>query len=221
MISEEAVRNDICEIGRRIYARNFAAATDGNISVRVGEHRYLCTPSGVSKGFMQPEDIVVADGAGARIEGAGKVTSEFFTHLAAYEERADVLAVVHAHPPRATGLTLAGVRLDEPVLPELLLTLGGIPTAPYATPGTPDGADVIRDLIRRCDALMLDRHGAITVGRDVFEAFHKLEKLEHAAETLFTAHMVGSLRALPSEEVERLLRIQETYGAGARAYRPE
>jgi L-fuculose-phosphate aldolase len=216
--NEAALREAICEIGRRMYARNLVAATDGNISVRLEHDRYLCTPSGVSKGFMQPGDLVVADGQGARVRGQGRVTSEFLTHLAAYEERPDMAAVCHAHPPTAVAFTLAGRSLARCVLPEVVMSIGGVPTTPYATPGTPEGNDVVRPLIRQCDALLLDRHGALTVGVDLFDAYFKLEKVEHAAATLLAAHQLGDIRTLDAGEVERLAGARTAYGAKGLAY---
>ena len=188
-MTEPESREAICEVGRRLYAKNLAVATDGNVSVRLGPNRYLCTPSGVSKGFMAPEDLIIADGTGAKISGDGKVTSEFFTHLAAYEERPDINAVIHAHPAKAIAFTLAGISLAECILPEVVYSIGGIPTTEYATPATREGSEVIRPLIRQCDAVMLNRHGAVTVGVNVFDALFKMEKVEHAAETLLLGEL--------------------------------
>jgi L-fuculose-phosphate aldolase len=217
-MTEIEIRETICEIGRRMYARNLVAATDGNISVRMDEDRYLCTPSGVSKGYMQPEDMIIADGQAHKLSGEGKVTSEFFTHLAAYEERPDINAVVHAHPPKAVGCTLAGIDLTQLLLPELVLALGGIPTADYATPATKEGGDSIRELIRECDAVMLDRHGSITVGEDVMDAYLKLEKMEHAAESLLVAHTQGKIQALSPDNVRKLFELREDYGIKGKWY---
>lgn len=218
MTDSETLRERICEIGRRMYARNFVAASDGNISVRLEDGTFLCTPSGVSKGYMQPADLIVADEQGRFLQGAGKVTSEFPTHLACYEERPDVLAVVHAHPPNAIAFTLAGLSLSDPVLPEVVAAFGGIPTTAYATPGTPEGNEAIRPLIGQADAVMLDRHGSVTVGKTVDEAYFKLEKLEHAAQTLFAAHLLGELRPLSSDEVKRTLAARRAYGATGPVY---
>lgn len=217
-MTELDLRKAICEVGRRLYAKNLVAATDGNISVRLGPGRFLCTPSGVSKGFMAVNDLIVADAKGQKISGDGKVTSEFMTHLAAYEERPDMNAVVHAHPPKALGFTIAGVSLSDCVLPEVIYTIGGIPTADYATPATPEGAVAIRDLIRKCDALMMDRHGALTVGVNVFDALFKMEKIEHAAESLLIARLLGKVRRLEGPEIEKLYKVREAYGVSGRAY---
>ncbi len=218
MKDSDTLREQICEIGRRMYARNFVAASDGNITARLDDGTFLCTPSGVSKGFMKPEDLIIADARGEKVSGTGKVTSEFFTHLACYEERADVHGVVHAHPPHAIAFTLAGLSLSEPVLPEVIAAFGGIPTSAYATPGTPEGNEVIRPLIRQCDAAMLDRHGSVTVGKSVEEAYFKLEKLEHAAQTLFAARLLGNMAHLSADEVDRTLEARRAYGATGPVY---
>ena len=218
---EQELRALICEIGRRMYARNLVGGTDGNLSVRLPDGTFLCTPSGVSKGYMQPDDLIVADGAGRQIRGRGKVTSEFFTHLACYEERPDIQAVVHAHPPMATAFTLAGESLARPVLPELIAALGGIPVTAYATPGTPEGNNVIRPLIRQCDGVMLDRHGSVTVGATLENAYFKLEKIEHTATVLLAARRLGPLRTLSADEVRRVLAAREAYGATGPIYDSE
>jgi L-fuculose-phosphate aldolase len=216
-MNEQEAREAICEVGRRLYARNLVAATDGNISVRIGEDRYACTPTGVSMGYMAPEDLVVADGRGERVSGAGRVTSELFTHLAAFEERPDIGAVVHAHPPFATALTVAGLGMTDPVVPEVIMGLMAIPTTAYATPGSREGADVIRPWIAEYDAVLLDAHGALTVGRDVFDAYMKLEKVEHAAQVLYAAHTLGRVRRLEPEAVKKLM---DYYHGGAQPLPP-
>lgn len=213
MSDERELRELICEIGRRMYARNFVGGTDGNISVRLDDGHFLCTPSGVSKGYMAPEDLMVADARGNTVRGNGKVTSEFPTHLACYEERPDIQAVVHAHPPMATAFTLAGESLSEPVLPELIAALGGIPATAYATPGTPEGNEVVRPLIRRCDGVMLDRHGSVTVGATLEAAYFKLEKIEHSAVVLLAARQLGPLKRLSPDEVDRVLASRSAYGS--------
>lgn len=221
MASHEDLRNLICEIGRRMYAKNLVSATDGNISVRLEGGEFLVTRSGVAKGFMRPDDLVIANGAGEKVSGTGKVSSEFFTHLAAYEERPDIQAVVHAHPPKVIGLTLAGQSLTELLLPEVVFSVGGVPTTEYATPASKEGAVVIRKLIRECDAVLLDRHGAVTVGDDVMDAYFKMEKIEHAAESILTAKLFGSVEELTGEQMRKLLAVREDYGAKGRLYLPD
>ena len=209
----------MCDAGRRMYARNLVAATDGNLSAKLDDDRFLCTPSGCSVGHMKPSDIVIANGRGEKLEGEQKVSSEFFTHLAAYEERPDISAIAHAHPPNAVAFTLAGLSMEEYLLPELVAALGGVPTADYATPGTKEGAEVVRELIRDCDALLLDRHGALTVGKSVIEAYYRLEKIEHAAETIIRARMIGEIAPLDASQLERLFKAGEAYGSGGKVFR--
>jgi len=218
--TETELRSVICEVARRLDARNLVAATDGNVSYKLNEGRYLGTPSGCRMANVRPDELVIADAAGNLIAGEGRVSSEFFTHLAAYEERPDIRAVVHAHPPVAVAFTLAGRSLEEPVLPEVVFALGGIPTAPYAPPGTREGGEAIRGLIRDCDAVMLDRHGAIAVGRTVMDAYLRMEKLEHAAQTLWHAATLGEARPLNHDEIARIVAAREAYGASGKVYLP-
>ncbi len=220
-MGETALREAICEVGRRLWTKGFTAATDGNISVRLSSGTFLSTPSGISKGFMKPEDLVLVDADGDKIAGTGNVTSEFRTHLAAYEERPDIGAVVHAHPPKAVAASLVGVSLAEPLLPEVVLAIGGIPTVPYATPASAEGGKAIRGIIRRCDAVIIAKHGTLTVGRDVFAAYLTLEKVEHAAETVLWAKLMGTPEQLSASEIEALHRIQRTYFPEARLFQPE
>ena len=205
-MNELTLRENICEVGRLLWERGFVGATDGNISVRLGEGRFLCTPSNTSKGFMRPEQILVADAKGDKVAGEGRVTSEFFTHLAAYEERPDIGAVVHAHPAAATALTLVAIETTAPIVPEVIMGLVAIPVCGYATPGSREGADVIRQYIRDFDAVLLDRHGAVTVAATVFEAYLKLEKVEHTARTLHYAYTLGTPKRLEPKHIAKLLR---------------
>lgn len=202
--NETALRAEMCEIGRRLYARGLLSATDGNLSVRLGDGLFLCTRSGVSKGFMQPSDIVTADASGAKIAGGGKVSSEFLTHLAAYASRPEINAVVHAHPPVATAWTLAGRDMTAPILPELVMTLGAVPVCDYATPGSPEGAEAVREPVRAHNAVLLARHGALTVGASLEEAWLRMEKLEHAAVVLAHAQALGPLSPLSPGQIARL-----------------
>jgi len=202
-----------------MYARNLIAGADGNLSCRVAPDRFLVTHSGVSKGWLTADDLVLADGRGESVSGSGKVSSEFYTHLAVYEERPDLVAVVHAHPPVATALTLAGVSLMEPLLPEVVMNMGAVPTCPYATPGTPEGAVSIREAIRHCDTVMLDRHGALCAGADLMEAYYKLERLEHAALILWHAMALGKVTPLSPEQVQRIHEAGSSYGVRGRIYR--
>jgi L-fuculose-phosphate aldolase len=196
-----------------LHKKNYLAATDGNVSVRLGD-RLLTTPSGVHKGLMEAEQIITVDLTGRLLAGEGRPTSEIRMHLLAYELRPEVQAVVHAHLPYATACTLAGIDLLEPILPEVVITLGGVPTAPYATPGSKAVPESIREFILKYDAILLSRHGAMTVGRDVRDAYNKMEKLEHTARVILAARLQGPVAPLPAAEAEKLRRIGERYRAG-------
>ena len=205
-MNETQLRYWICEIGRRLHTQGFVAAADGNISVRFGE-QFLSTPSGMSKGYMRPGDIVIADTHGNKVAGEHNVTSEFYTHLAAYEERPEIQAVIHAHPTYATVLTTMDIDTTAPVLPELIMSLVALPRAPYATPGSAEGADAIRTLIRNFDAVLLDRHGAIVVGADLHQTYMKMERLEAAARTLYLAHTLGAPTRLSEDKLKKLMAV--------------
>lgn len=208
-LKQELVR--ICHL---LYGRNLVAATDGNISVRL-EDKIFTTPSGINKGFIGVEDILTVNLDGDVIEGEGRPTTELQMHLTAYHVRPDIKAVVHAHPPLATAFSIAGISLEEGILPEVVLTLGGIPTAPYATTGTPAVSEAIQGLIIYYDALLLAQHGALTLGRDLMDAYNKMEKVEHTALVVLTAMQLGEARPLPALEVEKLTRMGISKG-----YRP-
>ena len=184
---EHELRQRIVEIGKLMHQKNFVAAGDGNISARLDRERLLVTPSGFSKGFLSSEQLLVVnmegEKVGANLGAARELTpsSEIRIHLECYRQRSDVRAVIHAHPPYAIACTLAGLSLAKCTLPEVVYDLGTIPTAPYATPASPEGPEMIRALISHYDALMLDRHGSVTVGRDLWEAYMRLERVEHSA----------------------------------------
>jgi L-fuculose-phosphate aldolase len=213
MTSEMELKQEIVCICRMLHRKNYLAATDGNVSVRLKD-RLLTTPSGVHKGLMEAEQVLTVDLNGRVLAGEGKPTSEIRMHLLAYELRPEVKAVVHAHLPYATACTLAGIDLLEPILPEVVITLGGIPTAPYATPGTEAVPAAIREFIGRYDAILLSRHGAMTVGENVRDAYNKMEKLEHTARVVLAARLQGPLAPLPAAEAEKLRQLGEKYRAG-------
>ena len=213
MSIQQQLKEDIVRVCRMLHRKNYLAATDGNVSVRLGD-RVLTTPSGINKGLMEAYQVITVDLEGRVLAGEGAPTSEIRMHLLAYELRPEVSAVVHAHLPYATACTLAGVSLLEPILPEVVITLGGIPTAPYATPGSEAVPEAIRDFIREYDAILLSRHGAMTVGREVTDAYNKMEKLEHTARVMLAARLQGAVTPLPAAEVEKLRRLGEKYKAG-------
>jgi L-fuculose-phosphate aldolase len=217
---EWRLRLEMVSIAKRIDERRLVAASDGNISVRIGgghqrTGRILITPSGVALGSLRPQDIVMIDHQGRVLTGDLKKSSEFRLHLMVYEVRKDVQAVIHAHPPIANAFTFAGVSLDPCIIPEVVATLGRIPTTAYGTPATNEGAVVARDLIAEHDAIMLQRHGSVTVGESLVSAYHKLEKLEHTAQVLLAAHQLGGPKKLSQEEILKLARLREDLGIGS------
>lgn len=218
MASEYQIRQDICEVGRRIYAKGFVASNDGNISVRIGENEFLTTPTGVSKGYMTPDMILKVDLDGRKIAGAAdlKPSTEIKMHLDVYKHRPDVRAVVHAHPPVATAFAVAGIPLDKPVLPEIIISLGAVPIARYGTPSTEEIPLAVREYLDKYDAVLLENHGALTMGTDVYNAFYKMESIEHFAKISLAARQLGGERVLPCEEVEKLLQIREKLGVRGR-----
>ena len=207
-----SLKNDIIEVGRRIYARTFVASNDGNISARIDERRVLITPTGVSKGFMKPEDLVVLDMDGNVLSGTKKPSSEMFMHLQVFKERPDVNSVCHAHPPYATGFAVAGISLDKCVLPEVVVALGGIPLVEYGTPGTEEFYRPVLKLVAKYDAFLLANHGALTIGKDVFNAYYKMETLEHFAHIAFVAQQLGHMNTLNKEQVQKLTDLRGKFG---------
>lgn len=198
------MRRHIVEVCRRVYARGWITATDGNVSARLGPERILCTPTGINKGTMTEDDLIVLDRAGKKLAGTRAPSSEILMHLAAYDARPDVGGVVHAHPTNCIAFSLAGISLAQCLLPEIVFTFGSIPTTAYTTPTTQEVPDEVRKWLRDFDAMILDRHGSLTVGADVFAAYDKLERMEHVAEITFRARTLGPIRPLAPAQVERL-----------------
>ena len=217
MNSEEAKRADIVEIGRRLHGRAYVASNDGNVSVRLDAERLLTTPRGVSKGFMSPDMLVITDYEGRKLAGEREPSSELPMHLAVYRRRPDVTAVVHAHPPVATGFAVAGIPLDRAVLAEVVTTLGSIPIAEYGTPSTQELADAVDRHIAVHDGLLLANHGAITVADGLLRAYYKMETIEHFARISVVARLLGRERLLSREEVDRLQELRGSYGIAAPA----
>ena len=215
--ADEQIRADMVEVGRRLYARGYVASNDGNISVRLGDGRFITTPTGVSKGFMTPDMMVVVDDTGKKVSGDREASSELPMHLEVYRNRPDVQAVVHAHPPLATGFAVAGIPLTRAVLAEVVTTLGSIPIAEYGTPSTKELPDAIRKYIKAHDGMLLANHGAVTCGRDVMNAYYKMETIEHFAKISLVARMLGRENLLSRDEVTRLQGLRDTYGIKAPA----
>jgi L-fuculose-phosphate aldolase len=205
----EKHKDDICEVGRRLYANGYIAAMEGNASIRIGENEVMSTPAGVCKGYLTPAMIVTCDMEGNRREGELRVSTEIQMHLAVYRARPDVRAVVHAHPPKSTGFAVAGVPLNKAVLAEVVVTLGCVPLAQYGTPSTQELADSVDRLIRTSDGILLSNHGALTVGKDIYDAYFKMEVIEHFAEISLVSRELGGERLLPRQEVSRLLDLRQ------------
>jgi len=212
MSSESQLRADIVEVGRRMYARGYTASNDGNISVRLGSDRLLMTPKSVCKGFMTPDMMCITDLEGRKLQGDRDPSSEMLMHLEVYRQRPDVQAVVHAHPPIATGFAVAGIPLDRAVLAEVLTTLGSIPIAEYATPSTKELPEAVRKYIKAHDGMLLANHGALTSGADLYSAYYKMETIEHFAKISLVARLLGRENLLAREEVDRLQGLRGTYG---------
>jgi L-fuculose-phosphate aldolase len=215
--AEEQVRAEIVEIGRRLYARGYVASNDGNISVRLDAARLITTPKSVSKGFMTPDMMVVVDPEGRKLSGDRDASSELPMHLEIYRSRPDVNAVVHAHPPLATGFAVAGIPLTRAVLAEVVTTLGSVPIAEYGTPSTKELPDAVRKYIKAHDGLLLANHGAVTCCRTLMSAYYKMETIEHFAKISLVARLLGREHLLSREEVERLQALRGMYGIAAPA----
>lgn len=213
-VDELVLRRQIVAAARRLDERGLLPGSAGNLSARLEDGLVLVTPSAVPKARLQPEELLVVDLEGRVVRGirSYRPTSELPMHLEVYRQRADAAAVVHAHPAASVALTLLGISLEEPILPEAVLMLGSVPTTDYATPSTPENREAIRRWIADHDVILLARHGAIALGRTVDEAATRIEVLEHTATTLVWAHILGKPSPLSAEDVAKLVRVRQTYG---------
>ncbi|HEX9308758.1 MAG TPA: class II aldolase/adducin family protein [Anaeromyxobacter sp.] len=203
--AERRLREELVEIGRRLHARDLVGAAEGNLSARLGDDRFLVTASGVSKGHLSETDLVVVDGRGERRSGSGRPSTETRMHLAAYAARPDVGAVVHAHPITAVALTVAGLPPPSDLVPEAAVTLGPLAVAPFATPGTDEVAASLAPLLAGHDVILLERHGAVALGRTLAEAFERMETLERVARVALAARLLGRCEPLSADAVARVL----------------
>src|SRR5919206_1790162 len=215
--AQAQLRADIVEVGRRLYARGYTASNDGNISVRLDAGRLLMTPKSVCKGFMDPAMMCVTDLDGRKLAGDRDPSSEMQMHLEVYRQRPDAQAVVHAHPPIATGFAVAGIPLDRAVLAEVITTLGSVPIADYATPSTKELPAAVRKYVKAHDGMLLANHGALTVGADLYSAYYKMETIEHFAKISLVARLLGRENLISREEVMRLQELRGSYGIAAPA----
>jgi L-fuculose-phosphate aldolase len=214
MQNEYEIKKEMCEIGKRVYNRGMVAANDGNFSVKLNDREFLCTPTGVSKGFMTPDYIckIDADGKVIQANKGFRPSSEMKMHLRVYCERPDVKAVVHAHPLYATSFAIAGIPLTQPIMPEAIITLGCVPIAEYGTPSTDEIPDAISKYLQYYDAVLLENHGALAFADSLLSAYHKMESVEFYARLLYQAKMLGGPKELSQEQVERLYGMRKQFG---------
>jgi L-fuculose-phosphate aldolase len=210
------LKETIIDIGKRMYSKEWIAANDGNISVKIAENRVLMTPTRQSKGFMTPEMLTIIDFEGNIVEGTYKPSSESLMHLSVYKARPDINAVVHAHPPVSTAFAVAGIPFDKFILPETILELGKVPIAPYATPGTPELSESFKDIIDSHDCFLLKNHGAVSLGDDLMTAYYKMDSLELMAKIVFHATLLGNVDEIPKDKVDVLVNRRSVYGIKGR-----
>jgi L-fuculose-phosphate aldolase len=213
MTSEQKHRDEIVRFGKLLHQTGLVAATDGNLSVRLGDGTFLCTPTVMSKGLMEADDLVIVDAHGHKVGGRRNVSSEIAMHLFIYRRRPDVGAVVHAHPPTATGFAAAGMPLDSALCSEIVITLGTVPLANYETPGTPELAEGLAPLVGDHDAILMANHGVVTYGVDLLTAYMNMETVEHYAKIALVTHTLGKQQPLSDVHVNKLREIRQQYHA--------
>ena len=214
MLDELSIKQQICDIGKRIYDKGMVASNDGNISVKLNDNEFLCTPTGVSKGFMTPEYICKVDRDGKVLEAnpGFKPSSEIKMHMRVYKERPDGNAVVHAHPMYATGFAIEGIPLTQPIMPEAVISLGAVPIAEYGTPSTEEIPDAISKYLQSYDAVLLENHGALSFSDSLLNAYHKMESVEFYAKLLYISKQLGGPKELSESQVQRLYEIRRQFG---------
>src|SRR6266853_2014326 len=210
--SEQQRREELAQTGRKMYESGWMAANDGNITIRLDEKRILATTTGVCKGQMHPDQLLICDNDGNKISGQRDRTTEMAMHIAIYRVRPDIHAVVHAHPPISTGFAVAGRALNLGLMPELIVSMGSVPLAEYRLPGTPALVEGMLPYIPKYNAILLANHGAVCYGENVAEAYARMETLEHLARIALVAEMLGGPRVLPRVEIEKLFEARARYG---------
>jgi len=211
MNRERQLAEELAHFGKLMHDVGFVSGTDGNLSVRLDEETVLATPTCISKGMMQASDMVMVDMQGRKVQGERNVSSEIGMHLTIYRMRSDVAAITHAHPCTATGFAAAGIALDQPICSELVVSLGAIPLASYATPGSADLSESLRPFIPDYDAILMANHGVVSYGRDLEEAYLKMETVEHFAKIMLVAHQLGGAQSLSKSELRKLLEARTKY----------
>ena len=211
MKTEQQHREEIVRFGKLLHQTGLVAATDGNLSVLLEDGNILSTPTLMSKGLIEVDDLVIVNRQGKKLSGARDVSSEIAMHLLIYGKRRDVGAVVHAHPPTATGFAAAGLALDRALCAELIVTLGSVPLANYETPGTPELAEALAPLVPDHDAILMANHGVVTYGVDLLNAYMNMETVEHFAKIALVTHLLGRQQPLSEQHVDKLREIRTKY----------
>jgi L-fuculose-phosphate aldolase len=210
-MQESEARKLIVEVGRLLYERGYVVSSDGNLSIRLDENLVLATPTMVCKGRMSPDMLALTDMQGNPLTDK-KPSSELAMHLLIYRKRPDIRAVCHAHPPYGTAFAVAGFAIDKPILSEVILTLGCVPLASYGTPSTEELTVAMEPFIDHHNALLMQNHGAVAYGKDLWQAFDRLETLEHTAKISILAKILGGAQDLPKEAIQKLIHIREQAG---------
>ena len=208
MATPFTMKKDICDIGKLLYERGMLAGSDGNISVRLDDDRIMVTPSGVPKGRMSPDELVIVDINGKHLQGSKKASSELLMHLSVYKNRPEIAACVHSHALYSTAFAAAGIELAEDILPEVILFVGSVPLTDYAPPGTDAVPKSIEPFVEKSNAFLLRNHGLLTIGRSLDEAFNRHEIVEHYARIVHLARQLGNINAIPSDDFKRLEKIR-------------
>ncbi|MEG1311448.1 MAG: class II aldolase/adducin family protein [Romboutsia sp.] len=212
------IREQICDVCHKMWQLGWVAANDGNVSVKLEDGTFLATPTGISKSFITPEKLVHIDSNGTVLDGleGSKPSSEIKMHLRCYQEREDIGAVVHAHPPTATGFAVAHIDMDRYTMIETVVAVGSIPVTPYGTPSTYEVPEAIAPYLQEHDVLLLANHGALTVGSDLMTAYYRMETLELYAKISLTAHLLGGEKEISKDNIDKLIRMRKSYGVTGR-----
>jgi L-fuculose-phosphate aldolase len=210
--TESMHRNDIIDICKRVQANGWVAANDGNISIRISENTVLCTPTGQSKGCLSTDQLIKVDMDGNKKEGELEPSSEIKMHIDVYKNKESVKSVVHAHPPYATGFAVAGVALDQCIMPEIIIGLGSIPITKFGTPSTMEIPENIRPYLKEHDVFLLENHGALSAGSDVFQAYYRMESLELFAKISLVARLLGNVNVISEDNVKKLIKVRQDFG---------
>lgn len=212
------IREEICDVCHKMWQLGWVAANDGNVSVKLEDGTFLATPTGISKSFITPEKLVHIDANGEVLDGLEgfKPSSEIKMHLRCYKEREDVGAVVHAHPPIATGFAVAHLDMDRYTMIETVVAIGSVPVTPYGTPSTEEVPEAIAPYLPEHDVLLLENHGALTVGSDLITAYYRMETLELYAKISLTAHLLGGEKEISEKNIDRLIKMRKKYGVTGR-----